>query len=392
MSAMPSKLGDYITHVRSVAPQAVFGDSNFTYVDISSVDRASRAILNPQVISTSAAPSRARQELAQGDVIVSTVRPNLNTVAIVTDEHADAIASTGFCVLRANTDRLDPRYLYHWVSSAATVARLVSSATGATYPAVSDKTIKSLEVSFPPISEQQRIATILDKVDSLRFKRQEVVSLTDKFLIAAYVEMLGDPATNPFGWRSVEFDRLVDSTKLGLVRSAEEFGWEFPVPYLRMDAITDDGKILKNKIQGTNATGEEVESFGLQSGDFLFNTRNSRELVGKTAVWFGPDGVIFNNNIMRVRFTDEIAPEVVAMQFLMPLVKRELESRKSGTTSVFAVYYKDLRTLPIQVPDKGRQNAFIELVAQVRKYRHKVETMLREAEKLSRAFGNQFFA
>lgn len=392
MSAMPSILGDFITHVRSVAPQAIFGNSNFTYVDISSVDRASKAILNPQVISTSAAPSRARQELAQGDVIVSTVRPNLNTVAIVTDEHADAIASTGFCVLRANTDRLDPRYLYHWVSSAATVSRLVSSATGATYPAVSDKTIKSLEVSFPPISEQQRIATILDKVDSLRFKRQEIISLTDKFLLAAYVEMLGDPSTNPFGWRSVEFDRLVDSTKLGLVRSAEEFGWEFPVPYLRMDAITDDGKILKSKIQGTNATGEEVEAFGLQSGDFLFNTRNSRELVGKTAVWFGPDGVIFNNNIMRVRFTDEIAPEVVAMQFLMPLVKRELESRKSGTTSVFAVYYKDLRTLPIQVPDKGRQNAFVELVAKVRKYRHKVETMLREAEALSRAFGNQVFA
>jgi len=202
------KLGDYVLPVRSVNPIALLGDSDFTYVDISSVDRELRAITSPQVIPANQAPSRARQETAENDVIVSTVRPNLNTVAVVTDEHAGAIASTGFCVLRAVPGKLDARFLFHWISSEATVKQLVGLATGATYPAVSDKTIKSLPFAPPSLFEQQRIATLLDKADSLRRKRQEATRLADEFLRAVFIDMFGDPVTNPNGWQVKRLDAL----------------------------------------------------------------------------------------------------------------------------------------------------------------------------------------
>lgn len=191
MNAPPRQLADYLLPVRNTNPVVEFGNSKFTYVDISAVDREYRAIINPQVIPANDAPSRARQVLADDDVIVSTVRPNLNTVAKVTKVHRGAIASTGFCVLRPNPDLIDASYLFHWISSESTVNRLVSLATGATYPAVSDKTIKSQLLELPPLTEQKRISAILDKVDSLRHKRQEAHQLADQFSRTMFVDMFG---------------------------------------------------------------------------------------------------------------------------------------------------------------------------------------------------------
>ncbi|ASM79133.1 hypothetical protein VITFI_CDS3356 (plasmid) [Vitreoscilla filiformis] len=158
-----------------------------------------------------------------------------------------------------------------------------------------------------------------------------------------------------------------------------------------MDAISNDGKILHKKIQGTNASPEEIAQFELRRGDLLFNTRNSRELVGKTAIWDGGDGVIFNNNIMRLRLNSMIAPEVIAMQFQLPLLKQELETRKSGTTSVFAVYYKDLKTLPIQIPSKDRQQKYVQVTKKVARYMAKMQEMASNAEQLTQSLSHKFF-
>lgn len=191
MSSRTPSLAEFLLPVESVSPASKFGKEKFVYVDITSVDREARAIRNPQVIAGIEAPSRARQRLVPDDVIVSTVRPNLNTVAPITAEYGDAIASTGFCVLRANRAKLNPRYLFHWISSEPVVRRLVQQATGATYPAVSDRIIKSLSFDPPSPPVQQRIAIILDKVNSLRRKRQEAMGLADELLRSVFVDMFG---------------------------------------------------------------------------------------------------------------------------------------------------------------------------------------------------------
>lgn len=200
MSQMETSLGKYLLPVKSLNPEAIYGSDEFPYLDIASVNRELKCITTPQTISTSDASSRARQLVQKNDIIVSTVRPNLNTVAMVEDAYDNAIASTGFCVLRANPNRLDYRYLYHWISSQKIVDYLISVATGASYPAVSDKIIKGISFNPPELKEQKRIAAILDKADSLRRKRQQAIQLADDFLRATFLDMFGDPVTNPKGW------------------------------------------------------------------------------------------------------------------------------------------------------------------------------------------------
>lgn len=161
-----------------------------------------------------------------------------------------------------------------------------------------------------------------------------------------------------------------------------------------MDALTIDGKFLPEKVQSTNASEKEQENFALESGDLLFNTRNSKELVGKVCVYRGPHGWLFNNNLMRIRFQAGIEAAVIAAQFQFQRVQRELEQRKSGTTSVFAVYWKSFRTLPILVPPFDLQRRFATIVESIERQKTRLRTHLAELDNLfaslqARAFNGE---
>nr|WP_274601084.1 restriction endonuclease subunit S [Halochromatium roseum] len=180
------------------------------------------------------------------------------------------------------------------------------------------------------------------------------------------MNLFGDPVTNPKGWHSKPFGELVRDAKIGLVRSASEFGESFEYPYVRMDAITSRGGFLRELVQSTSATAAEVSEYSLRNGDFLFNTRNSKELVGKCTVFNSDErDVLFNNNIMRVRFVDGVSPHFVSYFLNSKGGQRELDKLKSGTTSVFAVYAKDLNRLPIPLPNSNVQQQFEAMVRHV---------------------------
>jgi type I restriction enzyme S subunit len=331
-------------------------DAPFTYVDIASVDRETKTIKQPSVLRTADAPSRARHVLRTEDVLVSTVRPNLNAVAMVPPELSGAIASTGFTVLRADRSKLLPSYLFHWVRSPTFVAGLCAEATGASYPAVSDRTVLRSRIPSPSLDEQRHIADLLDKVDAIRRKRQEAIALTDDLLRSTFLEMFGDLSQ----WPTRPFAELVSESLLGLVRAAAEQGPDRAHPYVRMNAIRPDGALDLTNLTRVDASAAEAERYRLCAGDFLFNTRNSRELVGKSAVYHSDEDelIVFNNNILRIRFSPDVLPDFVSSYWQTAMATRELEKRKAGTTSVFAIYFKNLATLPVPVPPLSIQRAY----------------------------------
>ena len=172
-------LGDLVEPAKTWNPSRSPADEVFDYIDLSAVDQDAKLITGAREISCGEAPSRARQLVARGDVLVSTVRPNLNGVARVPDQLDGATASTGFCVLRARESKFDGGYLFHWVKSPAFVADMVNKATGASYPAVSDRIIFDSRIPLPPLAEQRRIAEVLDRAEALRAKRRAALAQLD---------------------------------------------------------------------------------------------------------------------------------------------------------------------------------------------------------------------
>lgn len=215
------RLGDYVERCDFWSPSDSDPEAEFTYIDIAAVDRDAKRIEGPTRIRCADAPSRARQVVKAGDVLVSTVRPNLNAVALVPDDLDGAIASTGFTILRCKKEALEPRYLYQWVKSPGFVDQMVSQATGASYPAVSDRIVLNAEMPINNLSEQRRIAAILDKVDALRAKRREAIAKLDQLLMSLFLEMFGDPNDEMSG-NSIPFSSLFADVSAGHVKIKQE--------------------------------------------------------------------------------------------------------------------------------------------------------------------------
>jgi len=138
------------------------GGDEFVYVDISSIDNQAKRIVDPKRLTLADAPSRARQRLRKGDVLVSMTRPNLNAVAIVPPDLDGAIGSTGFHVLRAKDD-VEPHWLYYAVQSSSFVKAMCDLVQGALYPAVRPKDIREYGISPPPLTKQREIVAELER-------------------------------------------------------------------------------------------------------------------------------------------------------------------------------------------------------------------------------------
>jgi len=331
-----------------------------------------------------------RLSLRRGDLLL-TIVGTIGRAAVLEETPPPLVFQRSVSIMRPKRDSLDSRFFYFVTQSDDFQRQLERSTNKSSQAGVYLKKLKAVTIPLPPLAEQKRIAGILDAADALRAKRRESLAQLHTLLQSTFLEIFGDPVTNPMGWEELNFGDIAEDTRIGLVRSSKEFGLDFDIPYVRMDAVTANGDFLPEKVQLTDAEEDEIQAFALRSGDFLFNTRNSKELVGKVCVFPGPDGWLFNNNLMRVRFVADVEPVVVATQFRFRRVQRELEKRKSGTTSVFAVYWKSLRTLPVLVPPVDLQRRFAAIVESIEQQKATQRAHLDELDTLfaslqSRAF------
>jgi type I restriction enzyme, S subunit len=315
--------------------------------------------------------------LKQGDIVFARTGATTGKSFLIRDCPSNAVFASYLIRVRLG-DRADSRYVSHYFHTPEYWAQITASARGVAQPGVNASTLKALKIPLPPIAEQRRIAEVLDRAEALRAKRRAALAQLDTLTQSIFREMFGDLLRERDRWPTVSLEEIVRETRLGIVRSSEEFGPDYEFPYVRMNAITRNGQLKLNDVQRTDATEAEVESYHLEPGDFLFNTRNSEELVGKTALFRGDGVYLFNNNVMRIRFRDEADPEFIAAAFRTPLLQNELSLRKSGTTNVFAIYYKDLRSLPLPLPPLQLQRDFARRVATVEKLKSSYSTSLVE--------------
>jgi len=143
----------------------------------------------------------------------------------------------GVAGLRPKSD-LDHRFLWHWLDHAAPA--LVGKGRGATFLQVNKRDVNELEVALPPIEEQRRIAAVLDAADALRAKRRQAIAKLDTLTQAIFVDMFGDPVTNPKDWRSSRTLSDVADASSGITVGRKLPGEALvEVPYLAVANVQD---------------------------------------------------------------------------------------------------------------------------------------------------------
>ncbi|EOH7341437.1 restriction endonuclease subunit S [Campylobacter coli] len=142
-----------------------FNENKFYYIDISSIDNKNFCICDIKIIDKQNAPSRARKDVLCGDILYATTRPNLKNIAINYYDFNNIVASTGFCVLRANKN-LNNKYLFFFLLSDIFDKNISKYIRGTQYPSVSDKDVFNSKIPLPPLKEQEQIASHLDELSS----------------------------------------------------------------------------------------------------------------------------------------------------------------------------------------------------------------------------------
>ncbi|KKC00661.1 restriction endonuclease subunit S [Mycolicibacter arupensis] len=342
-------LGEVTTPVGTWNP-ARDADSEFRYIDLSAVDNTAKCITGATALVAQNAPSRARQLVTAGDVLVSTVRPNLNAVAAVTDCFNGATASTGFTVLRPSA-QLDSRYLFNWVQTQRFVSDMVRKATGASYPAVSDRVVKDSAIPLPPLAEQRRIAAILDHADALRAKRRQAIRHLKDLTQSIFRDMFGRDRfpTAPLS-EVVQPGTIVT---YGIVQAGPEY--EGGIPYIRTGDI-DDGEIQIAKLRHTDPDiAARFERSKLSAGDIVMSIRAT---VGTTAlVSTSLEGANLTQGTARLSPSD-IATGPYLLNFLRSdLAQRWIQSQVKGVT-FREITLGRLRQLPVPLPPLEIQEEF----------------------------------
>ena len=155
-------IGEVTQPIEKVKPEE-HPDTQFAYLDISSIDNQVNKVVEPKAYYGSEAPSRARQLVRADDVLFSTVRTYLKNIALVPEIYDGQIASTGFSVLRSESG-ISSKYLFYFSLTDQFVNPLSKLQRGTSYPAVRDSDVRAQPVPLPPLPEQHRIVVKIEEL------------------------------------------------------------------------------------------------------------------------------------------------------------------------------------------------------------------------------------
>ncbi|GMV03018.1 MAG: restriction endonuclease subunit S [Burkholderiaceae bacterium] len=220
----------------------------------------------PRKITRSGLQSCAATVLPPDSVLFSSRAPighvAINTVPMATNQ--------GFKSFVPNGERVHAKFLYHWLRRNRPY--LESLGNGATFKEVSKAVVARIEIPLPPLPEQLRIAEILDKADALRAKRRAAVAQLDTLTQSIFLDMFGDPATNPKGWARPSLAELLNGAEVFVDGDWVESKDQDPEGEVRLIQLADvgDGVYLDKSARFlTKQTALRLKCTPLKMGDVL---------------------------------------------------------------------------------------------------------------------------
>jgi type I restriction enzyme S subunit len=234
----------------------------------------------------------------------------------------------------------------------------------------------------------------LDKADALREKRRQSLAQLDTLLQSVFLDMFGDPVTNPKGWPKGTIRDLVSEVNYGTSSKAGEQG-QFPI--LRMNNITYQGGWNFDALKYIDLSATEQNKYLAKKGDLLFNRTNSKELVGKTAVYRRDEPMAIAGYLIRVRGNNDCNTEYLSGVLNSSYGKLTLLNMCKSIIGMANINAQELQSIPILKPPKHLQDEYAAIVAKIEANKATLQTSLEKSNALfqslqQRAFTGELFA
>ena len=229
-------------------------------------------------------------------------------------------------------EKVDIRFLYYYLLGRG----FDDVISGSAQPQITGQGLTKIEIPLPPLPEQKRIAAILDKADAIRRKRQQAIQLADDFLRAVFLDMFGDPVTNPKGWDVKPLSAGIRSISSGWSASGENRPCsDGEKGVLKISAVTSGVfKPEENKTVPLDQIPDGKKLLFPKRGDLLFSRANTRELVAASCIVMTDVEDVFLPDKLWLIETDQkkFLPEFLNYLLWQPRFKERLTSQATGTS------------------------------------------------------------
>lgn len=296
----------------------------------------------------------------KGDVLFTTEAPLANVAQLDTDDRV--FFAQRIIILQPIQPNLDGTFLKYLLLSDSAQERIRERGTGATVQGIKARLLKAIEISFPPIPEQQRIVCILDKAfDGIATAKanagknlQNARTLFESHLQSVFTRR-GE------GWAEKTLEEVLSEQPRN--------GWSPPaahhsdigVPVLTLSSVTGF-QFRADKIKHTSAKTDSRRHYWVKNGDFLITRSNTPALVGHVAIAAEiSEPTIYPDLIMRMVPTRNlIVTKFLYYQMRTPALRLEITSRAQGANPTMKKISKGaVQSLPIYVPSLSKQNEII---------------------------------
>jgi len=324
--------------------------------------------------------SAKRKEAEPGDILMS-VRAPVGSVNICNQK---CIIGRGLSAIRPHAN-LNNYFLYYYLK--CNEKNVASLGTGSTFQAITQTTLKRLEVPLPPLDDQIRIATLLSKVENLIFCRREQLKQLDELLKSVFVEMFGDPVRNEKGWEIKRMDEISDS-RLGKMRDKKFITGNHLRKYIGNSNVQWFRFKLDN-LEEMDFDERERALFGLKDGDLLICEGGD---IGRCAIWRNNlTECYFQKAIHRVRlYKSQAIPEYVQYVMMFFSIYNGFKNVTCKATILHLTGEKLKLTL-IQVPPLELQKRFARIINKVESIRSRYTQSLTNMESLYGTFSQKAF-
>lgn len=252
-------------------------------------------------------------------------------------------------------NNLIPEYLAYWLPTRKEL--MFREAGGTTFKEISKGALKKFEIPVPPIEEQHHIVDILKRADGIRRLRKQAQVTAHQLIPALFIDMFGDPATNPKSWPIGTIGDCISQAQYGTSKKAHEHCSGLPL--IRMGNVLTNGDLDLQDLKYVELDEKDQTKYQLETGDILFNRTNSKDLVGKTGIWKGDfEAVAASYFIVARTDRNKILPTYLWIYMNTAFMKRRLFDTARGAIGQSNINAKELKAFSIPMPPIELQEIF----------------------------------
>jgi len=347
-------------------------------------DMKEKHVKNTSEFITEEGLNKSSAKIFKKGTILISIFASLGTVGIL---DIDASTNQAIAGINVNSKKVIPEYLYYYLKSLKNY--FMGAGRGVAQNNINLSILKDTEIFVPPLETQQKIVEILEKIEYGINLREKAILETENLVKAVFLDMFGDPVSNPMGWDVKKIGTFVNDIISGWSVGGDERPKKADeLAVLKISSVTSGKfKSSEHKVVNSEITKKLVHPL---KGDLLFSRANTRELVAAVCIvdndymdLFLPDKlwkIILNKNIVSSYYFRQVLQD--------PTYRANLTKKATGTSgSMLNISKSKLIENEFPIPPIGLQNKFAKIIEKLEEIKEKQENSKKEMDlSLQKAF------